>query len=98
MESATQVQILDEADCVSCHSNVLEKGPNLSLLTQLSVNNRVSWLFNLGKTTSLGEWKVWIQTSCTLLKNIHLVSILMVERLDKYTHLFLALHEIENLN
>ena len=32
MESETQVQILDDADCISLHANVLGKGMNPSVL------------------------------------------------------------------
>ena len=40
IESAAQVQILDEAASVSFYANTLEKGMNTSVLIQLRVNNR----------------------------------------------------------
>ena len=36
---------------------------------QLKVNTRKDWLFSIGKTTSLRNRKIWIQTNCTPLKN-----------------------------
>ena len=51
MESATLVQILDEAVCISFCADAVTKGMNLFVLTptQLSMNS--------GKATSLGEGK-----------------------------------------
>ena len=39
MESVTWIQILNKAVWIALHANALDKGMNLSLLTQLWVNS-----------------------------------------------------------
>ena len=54
MESATQVQTLDEVVCVSLHMNTLGKGINPSVPSHEQwVNSRADWFFSLGKATNL---------------------------------------------
>ena len=59
MDTATRVQILDEADCIS---HTRGKGMNPIILPpamgKIVGQTRV---FSLGEATSLGEGKLWIQ-------------------------------------
>ena len=66
MDSATQVQTLDKAVCISHSANTLRKSinPTILLLPVMSKIVGQSVLFNFGMATSLREGKVWIQTSC----------------------------------
>ena len=61
MDTVTQVQILDETDCISHSTNTLGKGMNPIILLQLWINSRAVWFFSLGDATTLGEGKLWIQ-------------------------------------
>ena len=65
-ESATRVQILDKAVCISHSANNPGTDINPTILHPLQL-----WqtrFFKLDMVTKLGERKVWIQTSCTHLK------------------------------
>ena len=66
MNTATRVQILDDAVCISHSANTLGKGMNPTILPQ-AVGNIVdqTWFFNLGMTTRLEKGKLWIQTGWT---------------------------------
>ena len=56
MESVNQVQILDEAICVSLHANAVGKGINPSgLLLAIDKTVGKTDFFSLDKATSLGE-------------------------------------------
>ena len=59
MDKATQVQILDEAICISHSANTLGKGVNSTILP-LAIDQ--TEFFNLGMTTSQREGKLCIQT------------------------------------
>ena len=48
MNTATRVQILDEAICISHCANILGKVLIKLFSFQLYVNSRAHWLFNLG--------------------------------------------------
>ena len=63
MDMATQVQILDETDCISHSTNTLGKGMNPIILPP-AMGKIVGQtrFFSLGEATSLGEGKLWIQT------------------------------------
>ena len=54
MDSATQVQILDETDCISHSANTLAKGMNPIILPP-------AMFFSLGEATSLGEGKLCLK-------------------------------------
>ena len=56
MDSATRVQILDEADSISHSTNTIGKGMNPIILPPAME------VFSLSEATSLGEGKLWIQT------------------------------------
>ena len=56
MDSATRVQILYKAVCISHYTNTLEKGINFILLPQEIIGE--TRLFNLGMATSLRERKL----------------------------------------
>ena len=72
---------IDEFLALWVLSQEIESAPWIQSLYQAG-------LFILGKVTSLGEWKLWIQASCTLLKKLTLCHILfMLEQLGKYLHL-----------
>ena len=63
MDTATRVQILDETDCISRCTNTLWKGVNpIILLPAMGKIVGQTRFFSLGKATSLGEGKLWIQT------------------------------------
>ena len=63
MDMATRVQIPDKAVCVSHNANTLGKGMSPTLFSQAMLKMiRQIGLFNLGRATSLGEGKLWIQT------------------------------------
>ena len=47
MESATQVQILDKAICISLCTNALGKGMNQSVPSQLCADDRADWILQL---------------------------------------------------
>ena len=59
MDTATRVQILDEADCISYSTNTLGKGMNPVILPP-SMGKIVgqTGFFSLGEATSLGEGKL----------------------------------------
>ena len=59
MDTATQVQILDETDCISHSSNTLGKGMNPIILPP-AMDKIVGQteFFSLGKATNLGEGKL----------------------------------------
>ena len=59
MDTATQIQILDETDCISLSTNTLGKGMNPNILPPAIVGQ--TDFFSLDKATSLGERKLWIQ-------------------------------------
>ena len=63
MDTTTQVQILDETGCISHSTNTLGKGMN-PIILPLAMSKIVgqTGFFSLGKATSLGEGKLWIQT------------------------------------
>ena len=64
MDTVTWVQILDETDCISHSTNTLGKGMNPIILPP--VMGKIvgqTRFFSLGEATSLGEGKLWIQTS-----------------------------------
>ena len=71
----TRVQILDKGDCVSLCSNALGKDMKSSILLHPFYGQIVGQtrFFSYGKVTSLGEWKLWIETKVFNLK-IDLVS------------------------
>ena len=63
MDTVTQVQILDETDCISHSINTLGKGMNpIILLPGMGKIVGQTGFFSLGEATSLGEGKLWIQT------------------------------------
>ena len=64
MDTATRVQILDETDCILHRTNTLGKGMNPIILPP-AMDKIVGQtrFFSLGEATSLGEGKLWIQTS-----------------------------------
>ena len=63
MDMATQVQILDETDCISHYTNTLGKGMNPIILPPaMGKIVEQTRFFSLGEATSLGEEKLWIQT------------------------------------
>ena len=70
MESATQVQILDEFFYFSLLAHFLGKGINPSFLFFTSYGLLVGQaeFISLDNATSLGEGKLWIKTSRTPLK------------------------------
>ena len=53
MDTATRVQILEEADCISLSTNTLWKGMNPIILPPAIVGQTV--FFSLGEATSLEE-------------------------------------------
>ena len=57
----------ESKSCISHSANTLEKGMNPTRLPWAL--GRQTRLFDLGMATSLGEGKLWIQTSYTSLKN-----------------------------
>ena len=59
MNTATRVQILDEADCISHCSNTLGKGMNPIILPP-AMGKRVgqTGFFSLGEAINLGEGKL----------------------------------------
>ena len=63
MDTATRVQILDEADCISHGTNTLGKGMNPIILPP-AMGKIVgqTMFFSLSEATSQGEGKLWIQT------------------------------------
>ena len=61
MNTAIQVQILDETDCTSHSTNTLGKGMNPIILPPW-VNVGQTEFFSLGEATSLGEGTLRIQT------------------------------------
>ena len=61
MDTATQVQILDEADGISHCTSTLGKGMNSIILPPAMIVGQTGF-FSLGEATSLGEGKLWIQT------------------------------------
>ena len=66
MDQATWVKILDESVCISHSTHTFGKAMIATNFPQLWLNNdRQTGLFNLGMASSLGDGKVWIQTSCT---------------------------------
>ena len=67
MYSATQVQILDKAICISYSPNSLGKGMHPNILPSIWVNSRASWLFNLGNQSK--RRKILFSNQVTLLKN-----------------------------
>ena len=70
MESVPRAQIPDGAICFSLRASVLGKGTNPFVLSlAISKIIRQTGFFNLNKITIRSEGKLWIQTSCTLLKN-----------------------------
>ena len=63
MDTATQVQFLDETDCISHSTNTLGKGMNPIILPPaMGKTVGQTGFFSLGEATSLGEGKLWIQT------------------------------------
>ena len=65
MDTATRVQILDEADCLSHCTNTLGKGMNPIILPPaISKIVGQTEFFKLGEATSLGEGKM---TLCHIL-------------------------------
>ncbi len=67
MDTATRVQILNEADCISHSTNTLEKGMNPIILPSAIVGH--TGFLSLGEATSLGEGNPWIETCQSPLKN-----------------------------
>ena len=67
MGTATRVQTLDEAVCISHSANAPGKGMYFTSHLKLMVNSRAEWLFNLAMSTNQREGKLWIQTRFTLL-------------------------------
>ena len=63
MDTATRVQILNEADYISNSTNTLGKGMNPIILPP-AIGKIVgqTWFFSLGQATSLEEGKLWIQS------------------------------------
>ena len=63
MNTAIQVQTLDEAVCISLSTNTLGKGMNPTILPPAmgKIIGQIG-LFSFGMATSLGEGKLWIQT------------------------------------
>ena len=63
MNMTTQVRILDEAVCFSQCLNTFGKGvrPTILLPAMGKIIEKTG-IFNLGKATSLVEWKFWIKT------------------------------------
>ena len=57
MESAIQVQTLDDAVCVSLYVHALEKGINPSLLSLIIIEEQIG-LFSFGMATNVGEEKL----------------------------------------
>ena len=59
MDTATQVQILDETDCLSHRTNTLGKGMN-PIIRPTAMGKIVgqTGFFSLGEATSLGEGKL----------------------------------------
>ena len=59
MDTATQVQILDETDCISHNTNTLGKGTNPIILPPAmgKLVGQTGFL-SLGEATSLGEGKL----------------------------------------
>ena len=64
MNLAPQVQILNEAVCISYYVNTLGKIWIQLFSLQLWVDSRVDWLINFGKATDLKERNFWIQIGC----------------------------------
>ena len=61
MDTVTQVQILDEAVCVSHNSITFGKGMNLTVLhLGMGKITGQTKLFTIGMACSLGERKLWI--------------------------------------
>ena len=59
MDTVTQVQILDEAVCISHNANTLGRyESNYLAIREIA---RQTGLFSLDMATSLGEGKLWIQ-------------------------------------
>ena len=56
MDTATQVQILDETNCISRSTNTLGKDTNPIILPPAMVGQ--TGFFNFGEATSLGEGKL----------------------------------------
>ena len=68
--SSTPIFNLDKTACISFCANTLGKG--MKPITLASSYEQVvgqTELINFGMTTNLEEAKVWIKTSCTLVKN-----------------------------
>ena len=63
MDTANQVQIQDNALCISHSANALEKGINLTVFQLQTVCKTVrqSGPFNLDIATGLGEATLWIE-------------------------------------
>ena len=67
--------------CISLHGNALGKSINPSVLP-LDMNKviKLTWFSSFSKATNLKEGKLWIQTSCTLLKNWPCVTSCLLQR------------------
>ena len=72
MDSVTRIQILDEAVCISLHA--LGKVWIYLFSLQLWVSSMADWVSLALDRQLVWEKKNWIQTNCTLLKKIDLVS------------------------
>ena len=59
----TWVQVLDEADYISYHADILLKGTHPTIFL-LDMNQKVGHTvqLNFSKVISLGEGNIWIQT------------------------------------
>ena len=75
MDMATQVQILDEADCISQSTNTLGKGMNPIILPPAmgKIVGQAGFV-SLGEATSLGEGKTSVFKPVKLRLKIDLVS------------------------
>ena len=75
-----------------CISRVNALGKGINILSTLWVQSWTDLFFSLGKATSLGEGKLWIQISCTPLNKLTLCHILfVVEALGKYIQTMIRL-------
>ena len=72
MESASQVQTLDESVCFSLSIITLGKGMNPTIQV------RQTGLFDFGMATSLEKGKLWIQICYTPFNKLILCHILLV--------------------
>ena len=69
MDMAIQIQIVDGTPIVTFRVNTFAKGMNPYSTPAANQIGGQTGLFKIGTATSLEEGKLWIQTSCTPLKN-----------------------------